>query len=89
MKNITLFLTSLFLFACNTTPAIIPDTTTDSVQMKKLNWDIINGGHVSGNWGWILWYIPVLFLVVVWAYNQYLKTKCKEEDTKVTDQEGK
>lgn len=89
MKNITLFLTSLFLFACNTAPVIVPDTTTESVQMKKLNWDITNGGPVSVNWGWILWYLPIVFLVVVWAYNQYLKTKCKEEEKNTTDQTGK
>lgn len=89
MKNITLFLTNLFLFACNTAPVIVPDTTTESVQMKKLNWDITNGGPVSGNWGWILWYLPIVFLVVVWAYNQYLKTKCKEEEKNTTDQTGK
>ena len=85
MKYLTL-LATLFLFACNTTPAILPDTTKDNVQMKKLNWEIVNGGNISNNWGWILWYIPILFLVVVWAYNQYLKTKCKEEPT---DQAGK
>ena len=90
MKNITLFLTSLFLFACNTAPVIVPDTTKDNVVMKKLNWEIQNGDKLSSNWGWILWYLPVVFLVVVWAYNQYLKSKCKEEEEKkITDQAGK
>ena len=91
MKYLTL-LATLFLFACNTTPVILPDTTKDNVQMKKLNWEIINGGQLSNNWGWILWYLPIVFLVVVWAYNQYLKTKCKEESTNSsnsTDQAGK
>jgi len=90
MKTITLFLTSLFLFACNTAPVIVPDTTKDNVVMKKLNWEIQNGDKLSSNWGWILWYLPVVFLVVVWAYNQYLKSKCKEEEEKkITDQAGK
>jgi nucleoside recognition membrane protein YjiH len=91
MKNIALFLTSLFLFACNTAPVIVPDTTKDNVVMKKLNWEIENNNHITSNWGWILWYLPIVFLVVVWAYNQYLKAKCKEEETtkSPTDQAGK
>lgn len=49
--------------------------------MKKLQWEITNNAHLTTNWGWILWYLPVVFLVVVWAYNQYFKTPCKEEET--------
>ena len=49
--------------------------------MKKLQWEITNNTHLTTNWGWILWYLPVVFLVVVWAYNQYFKTHCKEEET--------
>lgn len=49
--------------------------------MKKLQWEITNNTHLTTNWGWILWYLPVVFLVVVWAYNQYFKTHYKEEET--------
>ncbi len=49
--------------------------------MKRLQWEITNNTHLTTNWGWILWYLPVVFLVVVWAYNHYLKQKCKEEET--------
>jgi choline-glycine betaine transporter len=82
MKRLATFITSMFLAACSTAPVIVPDTTKDNVIMRKLNYEIQNGTTPSTGWGWILWYIPVLFLVVVWAYNQYLKTKCKEEETK-------
>lgn len=57
--------------------------------MKKLNWEITNNTHLTTDWGWILWYLPVVFLVVVWAYNQYLKTKCTEEETDSTTEASK
>lgn len=51
MKTITTLLTTLFLAACNTVPAIIPDTTSDNVIMKKLDYDIQHGDKVSTGWG--------------------------------------
>ena len=81
MKYLTSILVSLSVFACNTAPVIIPDTTKDNVVMRKLDWEIKNNSHLTTNWGWILWYLPVVFLVVVWAYNQYFKPPCKEEET--------
>lgn len=95
MKHLTAILTTLFLFACNTAPTIVPDITKDNVIMKKLQWEITNQHQLSTNWGWILWYLPVLFLIVVWAYNQYLrscedKLKCYEMEKKMEDDcEGK
>lgn len=81
MKYLIGLIASLVLTACSTTPVIVPDTTKDNVVMKKLQWEITNNAHLTTNWGWILWYLPVVFLVVVWAYNQYFKTPCKEEET--------
>jgi nucleoside recognition membrane protein YjiH len=95
MKHLTTILSSLFLVACNTSPTIIPDTTKDNVVMKKLQWEIENQYQISTNWGWVLWYLPVVFLIVVWAYNQYLrscedKLKCYEMEKKMEDDcEGK
>jgi len=95
MKHLITILSTLFLVACNTSPTIIPDTTKDNVIMKKLQWEIENHAKVSTNWGWILWYLPVVFLIVVWAYNHYLrscedKLKCYEMEKKMEDDcEGK
>ena len=89
MKYLIGLITSLVLTACNTAPVIVPDTTKDNVVMKKLNWEITNNTHLTTDWGWILWYLPVVFLVVVWAYNQYLKTKCTEEETDSTTEASK
>ena len=60
MKHTIAFLTTLFLFACNTAPTIVPDTTKDNVIMQKLQWEIQNHSQVSTNWGWILWYLSSL-----------------------------
>jgi len=77
MKIITTLLTTLFLAACNTAPAIIPDTTSDNVIMKKLDYDIQHGDKVSTGWGWILWYLPIVALLMAWAWRKYIK-ECPE-----------
>lgn len=56
MKILTALLTSLFLFACDATPVIIPDSTVKNPILNKLNYDIQNGDKISSGWGWILWY---------------------------------
>ena len=89
MKYLIGLITSLVLTACSTAPVIVPDTTKDNVVMKKLQWEITNNTHLTTNWGWILWYLPVVFLVVVWAYNHYLKQKCTEEETDSTTETSK
>ena len=61
----------LVFTACNTTPVIVPDISTTA----SLRADTI---HDRNGWGWILWYLPVLFLVAVWGWNKYVKN-CKQE----------
>lgn len=80
-----------FLFvACNTTPEIIPDPPPDSPVVMKLKHDILTGGKTTF-WGWILWYVPVLLLVIAWAYREFFykaKKNCndkKEEETQVIE----
>jgi hypothetical protein len=77
MKTITTLFTILFLFACNTAPVIVPDTTTDSISMKRLNYDIEHGDKVSTGWGWILWYLPVVLVILAWTWRKYIK-QCPE-----------
>lgn len=50
--------------------------------MQRLQWEIQTGKTLSSSWSWVLWYLPVVFLVVVWAYKEWLKTKCKEDEKK-------
>ena len=77
MKKFTALFTVLFLAACSTAPAIIPDTTGDSVVMKKLNYQIENADKISGNWGWILWYLPLVAAGMIWMWRKYIK-ECPE-----------
>lgn len=83
MKKLPLLLLA-FLSGCvsMTAPEMVPDNTTDSVIMMKLKHEILNGDKISQNWGWILWYLPVLLLVVAWAWKEFIKKKdeCEEDD---------
>ena len=80
MNKIKLMLASLLLAGCNTGPEVIPDNTTDSVIMMKLKHEILNGDQISQNWGWILWYLPVLFLVVAWAWKEFINKPVQIDD---------
>ena len=80
MNKIKLMLASLLLAGCNTAPMIVPDDTTDSVIMMKLKHEITNGDQISQNWGWILWYLPVVFLVVAWAWKEFINKPVQIDD---------
>ena len=83
MKKIAPLFAALFAWGCSTAPEMIPDNTTDSVILLKLKHEILDGDKISQNWGWILWYLPVLFLVVAWAWKVFIAKRCdEEEDTK-------
>jgi hypothetical protein len=94
MKYIPLLLLA-FLGGCTTmtAPEMLPDNTTDSVIMMKLKHEILNGDKISQNWGWILWYLPVLLLVVAWAWKEFINKPvhiddegpCEEKTTPPTD----
>ena len=70
-----LLMAALMVAGCNTAPVIVPDTTSDSPIILKLKHQIVNGAAVTGNWGWILWYLPVLALVVGWGYKEFFGRK--------------
>ena len=80
MNKIKLMLASLLLAGCSTAPMIVPDDTTDSVIMMKLKHEITNGDQISQNWGWILWYLPVVFLVVAWAWKEFINKPVQIDD---------
>lgn len=81
MKYIPLLLLA-FLGGCvsMTAPEMLPDNTTDSVIMMKLKHEITNGDKISQNWGWILWYLPVLLLVVAWAWKEFINKPIHIDD---------
>lgn len=87
MKKLPLLLLA-FLSGCAsmTAPEMVPDNTTDSVIMMKLKHEILNGDQISQNWGWILWYLPVLFLVVAWAWKEFIAKKKDAEEEETEEQ---
>lgn len=83
MKIITSLLISLCVLACSTAPVIIPDSTKDNVVLKKLEYDITNSDKVSTGWGWILWYIPIVAVLLAWGWRKYIKEcpECKKQES--------
>jgi hypothetical protein len=80
MRKLAYLLSLLCLAACNTSPAIVPDTTSDSPVMLKLKHDILNGDKIAGNWGWILWYVPVLLMILAWVWKEFINKPLHIED---------
>lgn len=81
----TLFL--LCLAACNTSPAIVPDTTSDSPVMLKLKHDILNGDKVGQNWGWVLWYVPILLMILAWVWKEFINKPLHLDDKTDSEQD--
>jgi len=80
MKRLILLATAL-LAACSTAPQIVPDTTSESVILKKINHEINTGTTFQTGWQWILWYLPLVFLVVTWGWKQFIRP-CPECEKK-------
>ena len=81
MTRLLLPILALVLAACETAPKIIPDTTSDSPIVMRLRHEILNGSKLTNNWGWMLWYLPVLLLVIAWGWKEFFGRKredCKE-----------
>lgn len=78
MKRFILPLSALLLAACETAPKIIPDTTADSPVVLKLRHEILNGDKITSNWGWMLWYLPVLLLAIGWGWKEFFGRKREE-----------
>jgi hypothetical protein len=72
------------LYGCSISPQIIPDTTGDSAMLLKIKSDIEKGKDLQTGYGWILWYLPVLFLVCAWGYKEFFGKKhdCPEKEEK-------
>jgi hypothetical protein len=77
MKKIwALVLVLALVFAgCDTTPEIVPDITGDNVIMMDIKSQIENNKMVKDDYSWVIWYLPVLFLVVAWGYKEFFTKK--------------
>jgi hypothetical protein len=77
MKKIwALVLVLALAFAgCNTAPEIIPDITGDNVIMMDIKSQIENNKMVKDDYSWVIWYLPILFLVVAWGYKEFFTKK--------------
>jgi len=75
---LTFALLALLTVSCNTDPVIKPDITGESAMMMKVKSSIDQGQQVTTGWSWILWYIPVLFLVVSWGWREFVAKKPKD-----------
>ena len=77
MKKIwALVLVLALVFAgCDTTPEIVPDITGDNVIMMDIKSQIENNKMVKDDYGWGIWYLPILFLVVAWGYKEFFVKK--------------
>jgi hypothetical protein len=84
INRIFLTLAFLFLVGCNTSPVIVPDNTTDSPIMMKLKHDITSGDKIGSNWGWVLWYLPVLLLVLAWVWKEFVNKPIHIDDKEET-----
>ena len=77
MKKIwALVLVLALVFAgCDTTPEIVPDITGDNVIMMDIKSQIENNKMVKDDYSWVIWYLPILFLVVAWGYKEFFVKK--------------
>jgi hypothetical protein len=77
MKKIwALVLVLALVFAgCDTTPEIIPDITGDNVIMMDIKSQIENNKMVKDDYSWVIWYLPILFLVVAWGWKEFFGKK--------------
>lgn len=54
-------------------PEIIPNSTGDSVIMLSLKEQIAKNSKIDTGYGWVIWYVPVLIIVVAWTWREYVK----------------
>lgn len=81
MKKMILFWYAFLMYGCSISPKMIPDTTGDSAMLLKIKHDIENGKELQTGYAWILWYLPILFLVCAWGYRELIAKKpdCAEK----------
>lgn len=66
-------LSLLCLVGCSTVPVLVPDASRPSVMETVITHGVDNPSYL-----WILWYIPVLVIVLGWSYVTFIKKGTKE-----------
>jgi len=66
---------ALVFAGCDTTPEIVPDITGDNVIMLDIKSQIENNKMVKDDYSWVIWYLPILFLVIAWGYKEFFTKK--------------
>jgi hypothetical protein len=66
---------ALVFAGCDTTPEIVPDITGDNVIMMDIKSQIENNKMVKDDYSWVIWYLPILFLVIAWGYKEFFTKK--------------
>jgi len=57
----------------------MPNMSGDSAMTMKIKSDIENGKQVvTTGYAWILWYLPILFLVVAWGWREFIAKRPKD-----------
>lgn len=73
--NRLLVLACLFLASCRTAPKVIQlQDTSHNLMGEAIKHDIGNRPITSG-YSWLFWYVPVLFLVVIWGWRTFIHGK--------------
>ena len=80
INRLLLALAFLVIAGCNTSPVIVPDTTSDSPIVMKLKHDIMNGDKITTSWGWVLWYLPILLLIMAWVWKEFVNKPVRIDD---------
>ena len=73
--KVTLALMMFCVFtACNTMPVIVPDiSTTATLRADNI--------HDRNGWGWVLWYLPIMFGIGAWAWCKYVRNCSKQSSS--------
>lgn len=61
----------LFLIGCSTIPVVVSDTTRPSVMEETIKHGMVNS--VDPSYLWVLWYIPIVVVVLSWAWKTFFR----------------
>jgi cytochrome bd-type quinol oxidase subunit 2 len=72
---------SLVLLAtgCSTIPVVVADTTRPSVMEETIKNGMVNS--VDPSYLWVLWYIPIVVVVLSWAWKTFFSKEKNESKT--------
>lgn len=70
------YLVTLLLCSCTTVPAVLPDNSRPSIMEESIKHNLQASGEPS--YMWILWYIPILAVVLSWTWKTFIRKKTNE-----------